>query len=164
MTIPEAAQLVIQAGAMGNHADVYVLDMGDPVNISNLAKRMVHLSGLEVKDEANPDGDIEIVYTGLRQGEKLYEELLVGEDTSGTQHSRILSARERFHDWEVMKNALFRFQAYIDTNDIGAIFDLIQELEIDFNQQYPISDPFYKKPIDIDKLAKVIQMPTGGEG
>ncbi len=76
---------------------------------------------------------------------------MVGEDTSGTQHPRILSARERFHDWSIMKDALDRLLRYIDTNDIGALFDLLHELEIDFNQQYPISDPFYKKPLDIDK-------------
>ena len=138
--------------------------MGAPVNIANLAERMVNLSGLQVKNDANPDGDIEITFTGLRQGEKLYEELLVGEDTSGTQHPRILSARERYHTWEMMKDALYRLHAYIDNNDIGAIFDLLQELDIDFNQQYPISDPFYKKPLEVDKLAKVIQMPSGKEG
>ncbi|MCP4272267.1 MAG: polysaccharide biosynthesis protein [Gammaproteobacteria bacterium] len=160
MTIPEAAQLVIQAGAMGKHADIYVLEMGEQVKIANLAERMINLSGLDVKNDDNPDGDIEIEFTGLRQGEKLYEELLVGEDTSGTQHPRILSARERFHEWPIMKEALYRLQVYIDTNDIGALFDLLHELEIDFNQQYPISDPFYKKPLDIDTSAKVIKLPS----
>jgi len=159
MTIPESAQLVIQAGAMGSHADVYVLDMGDPVKIADLAEEMVRLSGLVVKDEQHPDGDIEIRFTGLRQGEKLYEELLVGEDTSGTQHQRILSAREKFHDWKLMKQGLTRLQSYIDSNDIDGIFKLLQELDIDFNQQYPISDPFYKKPIDTS--SNVIKLPSG---
>ncbi|PCJ50954.1 MAG: nucleoside-diphosphate sugar epimerase [Gammaproteobacteria bacterium] len=161
MTIPEAAQLVIQAGAMGSRADVYVLDMGAPIKIADLAERMIRLSGLTVKNDESPEGDIEIEYTGLRQGEKLYEELLVGEDTSGTQHPRILSARERSHEWPVMKKALYRLHAYIDGNDIGGIFDLLHELDIDFNQQYPISDPFYKKPAEVESLAKVVHITSG---
>jgi FlaA1/EpsC-like NDP-sugar epimerase len=94
MTIPEAAQLVIHAGDMGRGGEVFMLDMGEPVLISELAKNMIHLSGLSVRDENNPDGDIEIVYTGLRAGEKLAEELTIGQDLSGTEHPRILSARE----------------------------------------------------------------------
>ena len=78
MSIPEAAELVIQAGAMGKGGDVFVLDMGEPVNIFELAKRLINLSGMEVKDKTNPEGDIEIIFTGLRPGEKLYEELLIG--------------------------------------------------------------------------------------
>ena len=80
MTIPEAAQLVIQAGAMSKGGDVFVLNMGEPVKIAELARRMVELSGLSVRDEANPDGDIEILITGLRPGEKLFEELMLGDD------------------------------------------------------------------------------------
>ncbi|MBY8200482.1 polysaccharide biosynthesis protein [Vibrio fluvialis] len=95
MTIPEAAQLVIQAGAMGKGGDVFVLDMGEPVKIVDLAKNLVYLSGLEVKDEKNPHGDIEVLFTGLRPGEKLYEELLIGDDNvSETAHSRIMTAQE----------------------------------------------------------------------
>jgi len=145
MTIPEAAQLVIQAGAMGKKASVFVLDMGEPVKISDLAERMIKLSGLTIRNEANPNGDIAIEYTGLRQGEKLYEELLIGEDTTGTKHPRILAAKEKFHSWEFMKEALFRLQSYIDLNDIQSIFELVEELEIDFDQQYPISDPLYSQ-------------------
>ena len=95
MTIPEAAQLVIQAGAMGSDGDVFVLDMGEPVKITDLAERMIHLSGLSVKNDQNPDGDIEIVFSGLRPGEKLYEELLIGDDVSQTAHSRIMRANEK---------------------------------------------------------------------
>lgn len=94
MTIPEAAQLVIQAGAMGKGGDVFVLDMGEPVRIAELAKNLIHLSGLEVKDTHNPDGDIEILYTGLRPGEKLFEELLIGDSVSKTSHDRIMTASE----------------------------------------------------------------------
>lgn len=95
MTIPEAAQLVIQAGAMGRDGDVFVLDMGEPVKILDLARRMVHLSGLTVKSDDAPDGDIEIIFSGLRPGEKLYEELLIGDAATITTHPRIRQANER---------------------------------------------------------------------
>lgn len=94
MTIPEAAQLVIQAGAMGKGGDVFVLDMGEPVRIADLAKNLIHLSGLEIKDKDNAQGDIEIVYTGLRPGEKLFEELLIGDNVLKTSHERIMAASE----------------------------------------------------------------------
>ncbi|WP_305371093.1 polysaccharide biosynthesis protein [Photobacterium leiognathi] len=96
MTIPEAAQLVIQAGAMGKGGDVFVLDMGEPVKIVDLAENLVKLSGLELKTEDNPFGDIELKYTGLRPGEKLFEELLIGDNVGETDHSRIMTANERF--------------------------------------------------------------------
>jgi FlaA1/EpsC-like NDP-sugar epimerase len=96
MTIPEAAQLVIQAGAMGKGGDVFVLDMGEPVKIVDLATNLIHLSGLEVKSAENPNGDIEIQFTGLRPGEKLFEELLIGDNVQETQHKRIMTANERF--------------------------------------------------------------------
>ena len=94
MTIPEAAQLVIQAGAMADGGEVFLLDMGEPVRIMDLARKMVHLSGLEVRDTAHPNGDIEIAHTGLRPGEKLYEELLVDDDATATAHPRIMKANE----------------------------------------------------------------------
>ncbi len=103
MTIPEAAQLVIQAGSMGQGGDVFVLDMGKPVLIRDLAYRMIHLMGLTVRDENDPDGDIEIQYTGLRPAEKLYEELLIGNDVVGTEHQRIMRAAEAFHRWEELE-------------------------------------------------------------
>jgi len=96
MTIPEAAQLVIQAGAMAKGGDVFVLDMGQPVKIRDLARRMINLMGLTVRDDRNPDGDIEIKYTGLRPAEKLFEELLIGNDVSGTSHPRIMRAKEDY--------------------------------------------------------------------
>ncbi|VUX54945.1 Polysaccharide biosynthesis protein CapD [uncultured Woeseiaceae bacterium] len=100
MTITEAAQLVIQAGGMAKGGDVFVLDMGNPVKIQDLATRMINLTGCTVRDEANPDGDIEIEYTGLRPAEKLYEELLIGTDVSGTRHPRIMRAREDYLDYD----------------------------------------------------------------
>jgi FlaA1/EpsC-like NDP-sugar epimerase len=94
MTIPEAAQLVIQAGAMGSGGDVFVLDMGQPVRIYDLASRMEEMSGLRLKTQDQPEGDIEITITGLRPGEKLFEELLIGKDPKPTQHARIMKANE----------------------------------------------------------------------
>ncbi len=103
MTIPEAAQLVIQAGSMADGGDVFVLDMGKPVRICDLARRMIHLMGMTVRDEQHPDGDIEIAYTGLRPAEKLYEELLIGNNVTGTQHPMILRAIEHSLPWERFK-------------------------------------------------------------
>jgi FlaA1/EpsC-like NDP-sugar epimerase len=106
MTIPEAASLVIQAGSMGTGGDVFVLDMGKPVRIRDLAEKMIHLMGLTVRDEDHPDGDIEIHYTGLRPAEKLYEELLIGNDVSGTDHRSIMRAEEDFMPWEELRPLL----------------------------------------------------------
>ncbi|MBF0272972.1 MAG: polysaccharide biosynthesis protein [Magnetococcales bacterium] len=106
MTIPEATQLVIQAGAMARCGDVFILDMGSPVNILDMAKRMIQLSGFTVRDETNPDGDIPIQFTGLRPGEKLYEELLIGDETQPTEHPMIMRAREEYLPWPVVKEYL----------------------------------------------------------
>lgn len=114
MTIPEAAELVIQAGAMGQGGDVFVLDMGEPVKILELARRMIHLSGFSVRDEANPDGDIEIQFTGLRPGEKLYEELLIGENVTNTAHSKIMRAEEHVIPWQSLQPLL---DEMLETNE-----------------------------------------------
>jgi FlaA1/EpsC-like NDP-sugar epimerase len=106
MTIPEAAQLVIQAGSMGSGGDVFVLDMGSPVRIADLAKRMIQLAGYSVRDDKHPDGDIEIEFTGLRPAEKLFEELLIGKNVTGTEHPRILRAMEHSLSWEQMRQVL----------------------------------------------------------
>ncbi|MCL1095741.1 nucleoside-diphosphate sugar epimerase/dehydratase [Shewanella kaireitica] len=108
MTIPEASQLVIQAGAMGKGGDVFVLDMGKSVKIVDLAAKMIRLSGFEVRNEMNPDGDIAIEFSGLRPGEKLYEELLIGDDVTGTEHERIMTANESFLDWSDYSKILDR--------------------------------------------------------
>lgn len=128
MTIPEAAQLVIQAGAMASGGDVYVLDMGKPIKIIDLAKRMVELSGLTVRDDANPNGDIEIQVTGLRPGEKLYEELLIGDNPEPTQHARIMKAHEEFLSWPALKQYLAELMTAVDANNVPQMRELIQKL------------------------------------
>ena len=128
MTIPEAAQLVIQAGAMAKGGDVFVLDMGQPVKILDLARRMVELSGLQVRDEKNPDGDIEIEITGLRPGEKLYEELLIGDNPKPTSHPRIMKAHEDFIAWGGLEQRLHALQAALDVNDVGVVRLMLQDL------------------------------------
>ena len=128
MTIPEAAQLVIQAGAMGTGGDVFVLDMGQPVRIVDLAKRMVELSGLVLKDELHPDGDIEIAITGLRPGEKLFEELLIGDNPQPTQHPRIMKANEDFITWQKLQLQLDEINMAVQTNDVPKIRGLLQSL------------------------------------
>jgi FlaA1/EpsC-like NDP-sugar epimerase len=127
MTIPEAAQLVIQAGAMGQGGDVFVLDMGQPVKIIDLARRVVELSGLKVQDDMHPDGDIKITVTGLRPGEKLYEELLIGDNPQPTQHPRIMKAHEDHLSWSQLEKKLNVLSAAINTNDVVAIRNILQE-------------------------------------
>ncbi len=127
MTIPEAAQLVLQAGAMASGGEVFVLDMGEPVRILDLAHRMVELSGMKVRNEAHPDGDIEIVITGLRPGEKLYEELLIGEDPTPTAHPRIMKAHEDHLSWPVLELQLQALRRAADNNsDVAAIKAVLQ--------------------------------------
>ena len=121
MTIPEAAQLVLHAGAMAGGGEVFVLDMGQPVRIMELARRMVELSGLRVRDEAHPQGDIEITITGLRPGEKLYEELLIGDDPSRTEHPRIMKAHEEFLAWADLLVQLEYLRDAVDSGDVAAI-------------------------------------------
>ena len=128
MTIPEAAQLVIQAGAMANGGDVFVLDMGEPVRIYDLAAKMVYLSGLLVKDEAHPHGDIEIKVTGLRPGEKLYEELLIGDNPQLTAHPKIMKAHEEFLPWNELQQELEKLNSALDTSDGYLIKELLKKL------------------------------------
>jgi FlaA1/EpsC-like NDP-sugar epimerase len=128
MTIPEAAQLVIQAGAMGQGGDVFVLDMGQPVKIIDLARRMVELSGLTVRDENYAEGDIEITVTGLRPGEKLYEELLIGDNPKPTQHARIMKAHEQFLPWSQLECKLNALSIAMSVNDVPVIRGLLQQL------------------------------------
>ncbi len=128
MTIQEAAQLVIQAGSMGQGGDVFVLDMGQPVKIINLARRMVELSGLTLRDELHPDGDIEINVTGLRPGEKLYEELLIGDNPELTQHPRIAMAREQFMSWPALEQKLNTLSIAMSANDVPVIRAMLKDL------------------------------------
>ncbi|EPT5931757.1 polysaccharide biosynthesis protein, partial [Shigella sonnei] len=133
MTIPEASQLVIQAGAMGHGGDVFVLDMGDPVKIYDLAKRMIRLSGLSVRDDKNPDGDIAIEVTGLRPGEKLYEELLIGDSVQGTSHPRIMTANEVMLPWQDLSLLLKELDQACHDFDHERIRSLLLQAPAAFN-------------------------------
>lgn len=126
MTIPEAAQLVLQAGAMGQGGDVFLLDMGEPVRIIDLARRMVELSGLRVRDADHPDGDIAIAFTGLRPGEKLYEELLIGDNPEPTSHPRIMKAHEAFQRWEDLQPQLQALRVAAEQADVPRIKTILQ--------------------------------------
>lgn len=128
MTIPEAAQLVIQASAMAKGGDVFVLDMGQAVKIIDLARRMIELSGLEERTGDNPDGDIEIAITGLRPGEKLFEELLIGENPQGTSHPRIMKAHEDYLPWPELERRLRALDAALRENDVGTVRTILGEL------------------------------------
>lgn len=128
MTIPEAAQLVIQASAMAEGGDVFVLDMGEPVRIYDLAVKMVYLSGLLVRDEVHPHGDIEIKVTGLRPGEKLYEELLIGDDPQPTPHPKIMKAREEFLSWDELQQELEMLNLALVADDAQLIREMLKKL------------------------------------
>ena len=128
MTIPEAAQLVLQAGAMAQGGDVFVLDMGEPVKISELARQMVMLSGFTVRDATHPHGDIALHITGLRPGEKLYEELLIGDNPQPTEHPRIMRAQEASIAWEQLQSHLVQLQAMMQDNNMQGITSLLQQL------------------------------------
>jgi FlaA1/EpsC-like NDP-sugar epimerase len=143
MTIPEASQLVIQAGAMAKGGDVFVLDMGQSVKIMDLARRMIELSGLAVKDEQNQDGDIEIEITGLRPGEKLYEELLVGDNPKPTSHSRIMKAHEEFIPWSELEDKLKALEMALNVNDVGVIRLMMERLVTGYTPSDEIVDWVY---------------------
>ncbi|MGL4485655.1 MAG: polysaccharide biosynthesis protein [Yersinia sp. (in: enterobacteria)] len=145
MTIPEAAQLVIQAGAMGQGGDVFVLDMGDPVKIIDLAKRMIKLSGLSVKSDENPDGDIAIEISGLRPGEKLYEELLIGESVQNTYHPRIMTANESMLEWDKLNSLLNKIENACNEFDCERIRSLLLEAPASFQPTDGICDLIWQK-------------------
>ncbi len=128
MTIPEAAQLVIQAGAMANGGDVFVLDMGEPVRIQDLAVRMIELSGLTVRDSRHEDGDVAIEIAGLRPGEKLFEELLIGDNPERTQHPRIMKAHEAFIRPSVLDNELMQLSNALKLNDVNLVCTILKRL------------------------------------
>ena len=135
MTIPEAATLVIQAGSMGKGGDVFVLDMGEPVKITVLAQKMIRLSGLTEKTESEPSGDIEIQFSGLRPGEKLYEELLVGDNVQGTKHPRIMTAREVHLPWPETHNLLNHLDVACQEFMVKDVIDLLLKAPAAFNKQ-----------------------------
>lgn len=145
MTIPEAAQLVIQAGSMGLGGDVFVLDMGEPVKIVELAEKMIHLSGFSVRSDKNPNGDIAIEFSGLRPGEKLYEELLIGDNVVATQHPMIMSANEDHLDWDVLKAKLTELLAAVERDDYNRVRQLLRETVSGYTPDGEIVDWIYQQ-------------------
>ena len=143
MTIPEAVELVIQAGSMGQGGDVFVLDMGEPVRIADLARKIIHLSGLQVKDSDNLNGDIEIKYTGLRSGEKLYEELLIGDNVIETDNPMIMRAQEDMLDWEKLKLILDELEVAINNDNHKKLRALLIKAIPEFKPQCDIKDLLY---------------------
>ena len=145
MTIPEAAQLVIQAGSMGQGGDVFVLDMGQPVKIAELAEKMIHLTGLSVCSEANPHGDISIEFTGLRPGEKLYEELLIGDNVSPTDHPMIMRANEEHLPWEAFKEVIVNLIESVEQDDYDRVRQLLREAVSGYAPEGEIVDWMHSK-------------------
>ncbi|EKM94510.1 nucleotide sugar epimerase/dehydratase WbpM [Stutzerimonas degradans] len=145
MTIPEAAQLVIQAGSMGQGGDVFVLDMGQPVRIAELAEKLIHLSGMSIRSEKSPHGDIAIEYTGLRPGEKLYEELLIGDNVSPTEHPMIMTANEEYLSWDQLKVLLSRLMAAVDEDDYPQVRQLLREVVSGYKPEGEIVDWIYQQ-------------------
>jgi FlaA1/EpsC-like NDP-sugar epimerase len=145
MTIPEAAQLVIQAGSLGQGGDVFVLDMGEPVKIVELAEKMIHLSGLSIRSERNPQGDISIEFTGLRPGEKLYEELLIGDNVAATPHPMIMTASEDHLPWDVLKNRLHDLLVAVEKDDYSRVRQLLRETVSGYTPDGEIVDWIYQQ-------------------
>ncbi len=152
MTIPEAAQLVIQAGSMGVGGDIFVLDMGEPVKIADLARKMIHLMGLEVRDEKNPHGDIEIQYTGLRPGEKLFEELLIGDNATGTRHPRILRAGDDHLPWSEVRDHLDHLDSACQRFDCEAIRNILLQAVHGYAPYGAIEDALWKRRAIVGQL------------
>ncbi|AIB35558.1 MULTISPECIES: polysaccharide biosynthesis protein [Pseudomonas] len=140
MTIPEAAQLVIQAGSMGQGGDVFVLDMGEPVKIVELAEKMIHLSGLSIRSDTNPHGDILINFSGLRPGEKLYEELLIGDNVAATRHPMIMRANEELLGWEVLKARLHGLLTAVEAGDFALVRQLLKNTVSGYSPEGEIVD------------------------
>jgi len=151
MTIPEAAELVIQAGSMANGGDVFVLDMGKPVRIQDLAYRMVNLMGLTVRDDDNPEGDIDIQYVGLRPAEKLFEELLIGTDVVGTRHPRIMRANEEFLAFDALDKHVEELIAASSEMDYERARNLLIRAVQEYSPSNGIDDLVWKSKSEEDK-------------
>jgi FlaA1/EpsC-like NDP-sugar epimerase len=165
MTIPEAAQLVIEASAMGDAGDVFLLDMGKPVKIVDLARRMIQLTGLYVRDADNPDGDIEIVYTGLRPGEKLYEELLINGGAIGTDHPRIWRASDGAATWAGVRSAIEAITRAVVDNDCDAMRRVLLEVVPEYTPPPAFVDHLYAARAVEEEKGAAAREPTGeGEG
>jgi FlaA1/EpsC-like NDP-sugar epimerase len=148
MTIPEAAQLVLQAGSMASGGDVFVLDMGTPVQIDDLARRMIKLSGMNIRDADHPDGDIEIQYSGLRPGEKLYEELLLGTNVTGTDHAMIMRAMEPTRTWVEVKDLLAELSVAVTQMDCQRVMQVLEKSVGEYRRAVVIHDLVYgQQPI-----------------
>ena len=158
MTVQEAAQLVLQAGSMASGGEVFVLDMNEPIRIVDLAKKMVHLMGYNVKDENSFRGDIAIEYTGLRPGEKLYEELLIGESVTGTEHPKIMRAEEETLSWDALQGLLARLEKACQQIDLPEIKSVLLEAVDGFEPKEEVSDPlwdvYYSKGNDSDRMSE----------
>jgi FlaA1/EpsC-like NDP-sugar epimerase len=161
MTIPEAAQLVIQAGAMGKGGDVFVLDMGQPVRIVDLARRMIGLAGRTVRDAAHPNGDIEIQFTGLRPGEKLYEELLIGNNVSGTEHPMIMRAIEHHLPWGQLEPLLLQLDASARNGDCATLLATLKTLVVEYAPASSAHDLVWNA---LGRPASVLSEVEGGGG
>jgi FlaA1/EpsC-like NDP-sugar epimerase len=162
MTIPEASQLVIQAGAMAQGGEVFVLDMGEPVRIVDLARTMVHLMGMSVRDEQNPDGDIAIAFSGLRPGEKLYEELLIGDCSTRTEHEMIMQAHEEKLEWDEIYFALEAFRKALTRADQDALRALLRSYVNGYEPggldiEAPQSVPSREAPALVAKTASAVE-------
>ena len=157
MTVQEAAQLVLQAGSMATGGDVFVLDMNEPIRIDDLAKKMVHLMGYDVKDANSYRGDIAIEYSGLRPGEKLYEELLIGESVTGTEHPKILRAEEETLSWEVLQKLLNRLKMACDSIDLPGVRSVLLEAVDGFEPKEEVASPLWEVDIESahDDLSEV---------
>ncbi len=143
MTVTEAVELTIQAGAMGTGGDVFVLDMGKPVKIKELAEKLIRLSGLKVKDENHPEGDVEIKYTGLRPGEKLYEELLIGDNVSKTENPLIMRAKEDMYSLDEIMKLLDELRISNDNSDYENTRNVLKKIVPGFNPEGEIKDILY---------------------
>lgn len=163
MTIPEASQLVLQAGSMGQGGEVFVLDMGEPVKIADLARKMVHLMGLVEKTDDRPDGDVEIVFSGLRPGEKLYEELLIGDNPQGTAHPRIMMAREASMPWEEVEQTLNGLIRASHEFDCQGVVDILKNAPTGFAPNGNVADLVWCNgakdviPFQVDKVRQLHQ-------
>jgi len=164
MTIPEASQLVLQAGAMAQGGDVFVLDMGKPMRIADLARRMINLSGLLVRDEEHPDGDVEIKYTGLRPAEKLFEELLIGNNVSGTEHPMIMRAMEHFLPWAGTQHLLHQLLIVMGQFDVKAARQLLLDGVKEYRPNGELADLVWvsreKARVAAQLAAKVTSLPV----
>ena len=150
MTIKEAAELVIQAGAMADGGDVFVLDMGEPIKIYDLAKKMITLSGLKLKDQDNPNGDIEILITGLRPGEKLFEELLIEDNSLPTSHPKIFKAQDKFIKWSILEKEIKNLEESIVSNNLKEIINILDKLVVGYHPPKEIVDYVFNEKLKKD--------------